>query len=308
MMPLASAWTATALYVQFPQARWLVLPGLAAAVAAMVWLRLKGEGAWLALGLFMLAALVWYASLTPRQDRAWADDVARIVTGERRGQILYLDNIRDFRWHSRDQAEAHWTRRQLDLDQIEGLDMVTSVWGNPLIAHLLLSFRFHDQPPLTFSVEIRREQGEKFSALGGFFREFELALIAAEERDILAWRAIARQEDVRLYPLRLPQDQIQGMLLGLVELGNALNAQPRWYNTLSSNCTTVVWALARRLSPDLPLDPSLLLSGKLPAYLDRFDALAGEGGLSEKMDQARISERARLMPQGADFSQWIRKK
>lgn len=307
LLALGTVWAGLALWVQFPGARIPALAGLAVLAGAIVWLRLGPGWGWTGLFAAALAVGGWYLSLSPQQDRDWAPDVARIVRGTVEGDRVTLENVRAFRWDTADHASVQdWTTRTVDLSRLEGADMITSVWDNPAIAHLLVSFRFTDGPPVTFSVEIRREQGEKFSPLGGFFRQFELSLIAADEADIVQWRAVPRGEEVRVYPLTLTPAQLRQVFLGYVELGNALNDRPRWYNTVTSNCTTVVWGLSRVLSPDLPLDRSLLLSGYLPEYLDRFGALAGPGTLEEKRARALISPRARAMPAGEDFSRWIR--
>lgn len=306
---LVTLWGGLALWVQFPGHGPLALGLFALVLAAVIWLRLATPYGWIGLAVLGAALAVWYLSLTPRQTRDWEPDVARIVKGQVNGDLVTLQNIRAFRWSDADTAPVQdWTTRTFDLSRLEGADMITSVWGNPKIAHLLVSFRFTDGPPVTFSVEIRREKGERFSALGGFFRQFELSLIAADEADIVQWRAVPRGEEVRVYPLNLTPEQLRPVFLGYVDLGNQLNAAPIWYNTLTSNCTTVVWQLSKVIGPDLPLDPSLLLSGLLPEYLDKFGALAGQGSLADKRARALISPRARDMPPGADFSDWIRQQ
>lgn len=307
ILPVFSIWAGLALWVQFPQARGLMLALLAALLALVVWQRLSGGWGWTGLAVLMAVTLGWFFSLAPRQDRDWADDVSRIVQGRVDGDLVHLENIRNFRWSGPETAtQEQWISRTLDLSALQGVDVITSVWGNPDIAHVLISFRFTGADPLTFSVEIRREKGESFSTVGGFFRQFELALIAAEEADIVQWRAVPRAEEVRLYPLTLTPDQARQVFLRFVDLGNELNESPRWYNTVTANCTTVVWRLSRVLSPDLPLSPSLLLSGRLPGYLDRLGVLAGPGSLAGKQDAALISDRARAMPAGVGFSDWIR--
>lgn len=303
LLAAGAVWAGLALRVHHPRA---VLP-FALAVAVVAALRLFTPWGWPALVLLALLAGGWYAGLRPRQNRDWAPDVARIVAGRVEGDLIHLQNIRAFRWTSADTAAVqHWTGRTLDLALLQGADMITSVWGNPHIAHLLVSFRFRGQPPLVFSVEIRRERGESFSPLGGFFRQFELALIAAEEDDILHWRAVPRAEEVRLYPLTLTPAQLRPVLLGYLRLGNALNARPRFYNTVTSNCTTVVWQLAKAIGPRLPLHRSLLMSGYLPEYLDSFGVLSGPGPLQARRDRALISPRARAAPADVAFSDWIR--
>ncbi len=49
---------------------------------------------------------------------------------------------------------------------------------------------------------------------------------------------------------------------------------PRFYNTLTANCTTIVWQLARRIGQALPTDWRLLASGYLPEYLRDVGGLA----------------------------------
>lgn len=305
LLALGTAWAGTALWVQFPGARW-VLAVFLCAVAALVWARLATPYGWPAFALLSALLGAWYLGLAPRADRDWAPDVARIVTGEVQGSTVTLHNLRAFRWRDRDHAAEAWETRQLDLDRLATADMITSVWSSPDIAHLLVSFGFTDGQRIVFSVEIRRERGEKFSSLGGFFRQFELALIAADEEDIVKLRTHHRAEDVRLYPLRLTPDQLRVVFLEYVKLGNDLAAKPRWYNTVTANCTTVVWHLTRALNPDLGLDPSLLLSGRLPAWLYRLGLIALPGTLAEIREAARISPRALATPEGADFSAAIR--
>lgn len=303
-----AAWAAVALWVHFPEQLPLALGGFGLASLAVAALRIWATPApsWLALMLLFLGVMAWYLPMPPRQDRAWAPDVAHIVKGDIQGDQILLENIRVFRWQDAHTAQEAWTSRKIDLNRLVGADMVTSVWSNPKIAHLLVSFRFQDEAPLTFSIEIRRELGEEFSAIGGFFRQFELSLIAADEADILHLRAVARGEEVRLYPLDVSNAQLREVFLAFVALGNDLNVAPRWYNTLTANCASAVWNLVRVLIPGLPIDISLVLPGLLPEYLNKFDALAGEGSLAAKRERALISPRAREMPEGADFSQWIR--
>ncbi|WP_245749336.1 DUF4105 domain-containing protein [Gemmobacter aquatilis] len=305
VLGLGTVWGSVAVWVQFPAARWVVL-AFGAAILAVIWARVATDWGWAALLTLSVVVGGWYLSLQPRLDRDWAPDVARIVTADVGGDTVTLHNIRAFRWTDPDHAAEHWVERQVDLHKLASADMITSVWDNPEIAHLLVSFGFDDGQRIVFSVEIRKERGEKFSSVGGFFRQFELALIAADEEDIVKLRTHYRGEDVRLYHLRLTPEQLRVMFLQYLELGNEIAENPRFYNTVTTNCTTVVWQLSKALKPDLGLDMSLLLSGRLPEYLHRLGVLEGAGTLDEIRAAARISERARAAPEGADFSAVIR--
>jgi hypothetical protein len=66
------------------------------------------------------------------------------------------------------------------------------------IAHTIISFGFADGQRLAFSIETRKERHEGFSSVAGFFKQFELAIVAADERDVIRVRSNVRGEDVRL--------------------------------------------------------------------------------------------------------------
>lgn len=266
----AAAWTATAVWLQLSGLVRLIALGLLAVVTLAVLGLWFTDHRGLAMTLAALAAVTvggWYHTIVPLQDRDWAIDVSRGVTARVEGDRVTLSNIRDFAWTSETEATPRWISQDYDLRQLDSLDMFTSVWSRPDIAHLLVSFGFSSGQHVVFSVEIRRENGEEFNEIGGFFRQFEQVLIAATEEDIVKLRTNYRKEQVRLYPVNLTPAQIRVMFLSYIELAQALEAEPRFYNTLTSNCTTAVWKLARNLKPDLPIDRRLVLSGRLPDYL-----------------------------------------
>ncbi|MEZ5884252.1 MAG: DUF4105 domain-containing protein, partial [Paracoccaceae bacterium] len=244
----------------------------------------------------------WYQTITPMQDRDWAKDVERGVKARVDGSRVTLSDLRDFDWRSENDATERWIDRSVDLNDLQTVDMITSVWDNPDIAHLLVSFGFGAGEHVVFSVEIRREDGEEFNEIGGFFRQFELVLIGATERDIVRLRTDYRKEKVRLYPLALTPEQRRVMFLSYVELAQDLEARPRFYNTLLANCTTVVYRLAQSLKPDLPLDWRLLLSGHLPGYLAELGVLDGRTAA----DGVPITPRTQRPASEQGFSQQIR--
>ena len=153
----------------------------------------------------MLALLGWWSTLQPSHNRVWADDVSRMVTGRLQGSIVTLDQVRNFDWRSDTDYTQRWEQRSYDLDQLRSVDVALSYWMGPAIAHTLVSFGFADGRYLTFSIEIRKERGESFDAIAGFFKRYETVLIAADEHDILRVRTNARGEDMYLYRLNIPQ-------------------------------------------------------------------------------------------------------
>ena len=259
------------------------------------------------LGLVALFAALglWWSSLTPSNDRDWADDVAHTLTGQISQNTLTLKGVRHFDWYSQTDYHVKWEDRQYDLRQVQTVDVITSYWGMPAIAHVIVSFGFSNGEYLAFSVEIRRERHEVYSELGGFFKEYELSIIAADENDVVKVRSNVRDEDLYLYRLNITQEMAQNLLKSYVETANELAQTPRFYHTLTANCTTVVFNMARDLGHHLPFDHRLLLTGYLPAYLAELGALE-DMDLETLKAKGRITERARAVTLDDNFSAVIR--
>lgn len=308
------AWGVLALWFQLPA--WLALAfGAAwclvamAAVLALLWPRMRRRrGAVAALCVVAGAAMgAWWSALAPSHDRLWADDVARLLAHRIDGERLILDNVRNFDWRTETDYTARWETREYDLRKLETADLFLSYWMGPHIAHTLVTFGFSDGRKLTLSLEIRKERTESFSALGGFFRRFEQVIIAADERDLIRTRSNARGEEVYLYRLRAGPETLRAVLLDYLGRAEALRRQPEFYNTLTSNCTTILFELARRIEPGLPLDYRLLASGHFAEYAYDQDALAAGYSYAELQRRGHINARALAADRGGeDFSRAIR--
>ena len=75
----------------------------------------------------------------------------------------------------------------------------------PPDAHTHMSWAFTDGQHIAISIETRKEVGESYSAVAGFFRQYELYYVVADERDVIRLRTNYRGEQVYLYPLRTPR-------------------------------------------------------------------------------------------------------
>jgi hypothetical protein len=312
---LTALWACLALWYQLPATPVLkiaaaVLWGCFGLVALVLLWRGRAARALLSYAVGFAVLMTWWSTILPSQNRAWADDVARQLTARVEGHMVTMDNVRNFDWHSDTDYTPRWETRRYDLDRIRSVDVALSYWSGPAIAHTLVSFGFDDGRFLTYSIEIRKERGESFSSVGGFFKQFETSLVAADEHDVLRVRTNVRGEDVYMYRVRLPQPEMRSLFLAYLDESAALVRAPSFYNTLTANCTTIVYSLARRIVPGLPMDYRLLASGYLPDYL--YDV----GGLTPGFDMAalraagRITDRARAFdknPGTEDFSQAIRR-
>ncbi|WP_028081419.1 Lnb N-terminal periplasmic domain-containing protein [Solimonas soli] len=309
LLLLASAWAALALWFQVPGTARLaaVTAWTLFALLVLLWLWRAQAGPALLLYVAAFAAiLVWWHGIRPSNARVWADDVAEQLYSEVDGDRVTLHKVRNFVWRTREDYDVRWETRQYSLSALRSVDVVLSYWMGPAISHTLVSFGFADGRYLTFSVEIRKEKGEAYSALGGFFKRFELNLIAADERDIIRVRSNVRGEDVYLYRVAMPPAAMRSLFLAYLAEAESLRARPAWYNTATANCTTIVFEMMRHIVAGLPLDYRLLLSGYLPEYLHKVGGLTPGYTAAQLRGAGRIDERARAADSAADFSQRIR--
>ncbi|MCK0197882.1 DUF4105 domain-containing protein [Ancylobacter sp. 6x-1] len=291
-------WSCGALWFQVvPDWRIPALVGAMAVALAIGWLGwrhlLAGS---VALGLAVLLLAAWWSTILPSNDREWAPDVAHGVTGEVEGEDVTLHDVRFFDWHSADEGTPRWETRYYHLDQLQGVELFSSVWSNPAIAHTLIGFVFADGARVVFSAEVRRGRDQAFSEIGGFFKAFELVLIAADPDDIIRLRTDLRRERVSRFALDLTREQSRALFLSYVAMGNRLAAAPEFYQTLTTNCTTVIFKLARMIDPGIPRDWRILVSGYLPDYLYDHDIIRTDLPLDEVKRQAVIAPGTRWTP------------
>ncbi|MGN6738989.1 Lnb N-terminal periplasmic domain-containing protein [Dyella sp.] len=308
---LSGAWGALALWYQLPGGsvgRALGSVVWALLVVALVALAISRRSLWplAGYGVAMLALLVWWWNIPPSNHRVWADDVAHLLRGEVHGHLVTLHNVRDFDWRSDSDYDARWETRDYDLDHLVSADAILSYWDSRAIAHAMISFGFDDGRHVVFSVEIRKKKGEAFSEIGGFFKQFEMVLVAADEHDIVRVRTNVRGEDDYLYPMTLERDTMRALFLSYVEAANRLAERPAFYNTITSNCTTLVYGMARQLNPGLPMDIRLLLTGYLQGYLRDNGAIDANQPADAQRAAARITDKARRTGPTDDFSRAIR--
>ena len=308
---IITVWSSLALWfrVPGPEVLRLVASVLFALFGLGTIVALTGSRRITALGLYLVAfacVLAWWSTIRPPVDGNWSPDVARQVTGQIDGDVLTLTNVREFDWRSDDDFSEVWTNRSFDLNQLETLDMFLSYWDGPEMAHFVLSFGFSDGQYLAWSVEVRREIGGGFRPVADAFKTNTLAIVATVERDVVGVRSNIRGEDVQIFRLRTPPDRARRLLEEYVRDANALAREPEFYNSLTTNCTTVVFKMMAAIGVRIPLDWRLLVNGYLPDYAYERNALDTRVSLPELRKLAHIGDAAQANGLGSGFSEAIR--
>jgi hypothetical protein len=264
---------------------------------------------WRKLGIFgvlFAGVLIWWLTLKPSNNGNWQPDVAQLAWADINGDEVTFHNVRNCDYRTDADYTPHWETRTVRLSQITGIDLAIDYWGSPWIAHPIVSFQFADAAPLCFSIETRKTAGQTYSTIGGLYRQYALIYLVSDERDVIRLRTNYRNEDIYLYHLTVAPARARERFLEYVHSLNALRTEPRWYNAITTNCTTSI----RSQHPSkerIPWDWRILLNGKGDELLYRDGGLV-TGGLpfAELKARSLIDARARAANDSPDFSKMIR--
>jgi Domain of unknown function (DUF4105) len=305
------AWSAFALWFDGPDSHMLAgtmaggMAFVSLALSALVRPFLKGLVAAL---LPVVVVALWWTSIAPSNARDWTPDVARTARAFFDSSRVTIQNVRNFKYRSESDYDQRWEMRTYNLDRIHGLDLFLSFWGPTQIAHTIASWEFDDGQHLAISIETRKEKGESYSALRGFFRQYELYYVVADERDLVGLRTNYRGEQVYLYRIRVPVSQARALLVDYLEEVNRLADHPRWYNALTQNCTTTIRGHAQNAGAGGRLDWRLLANGHLDELLFERGQLDTDLPFTELRAHSNITERAKTAGDSPDFSARIRQE
>jgi len=258
--------------------------------------------------ILFVSVTVWWSTIQPSNDREWQTEVAVLPYATFDGNLVTVHNIRNFDYRTETDFTPAYYDRTYDLTKLDSADLVAAYWMGPMIAHIFLSFGFGDDH-LAISIEARKEATEGYSSIKGFFKQYELIYIAGDERDLIRVRTNYRKdppEEVYLYPLAGSLENAKRVFLGYMQTMNELRERPRFYNTLTANCTNVIWMHARLNPGHVPFSWKILLSGYTPEYLYEQGKLATDLSFGELQFRARINKRAREADQSPEFSRLIR--
>lgn len=313
LIMLAGAWVAGVLVYRLPTDQIFRDALATAAFLGAVFVAWSSwSGKWKPLCAFTVVVCcvgIYWGTITASTSRDWAPEDGRMAWVETAGRTI-VHNVRNFEWKSNEEFVERWETREYELSRLKTVDIFLNYWSGRAIAHPILSFGFENAAgnieQLAFSFELRKRVGQLYSTVSGLFKENELIAIAADERDVIRVRANIRMEDVRQYRLNVTPAEAQALFQDYAKQINELSVTPMFYNTLTTNCTTVVFRMAKELDTSLPYSWRMVLPGYLPEYLYGINAVDTSIALSELKARARINERSMAAADGPDYSRLIR--
>jgi hypothetical protein len=306
LLLVLAVWATAALAIDIP-APWLRAPLAIAYALGLIGLMVafRRWAKLICLGGFVVV-LAWWWTLEPSNYRDWMDDVAVLPYAEIDGNRVTVHNIRNCEYRTETDYTVRHYDRTFDLDKLSTADVYFVHWGSPAIAHVMVSFGFDDGSYLCFSIETRMEKGEGYSAVSGFFRQFELTYIVADERDVIRLRTNHRKgEDVYLYRLKRGPELNRQVFLDYLAQVNSLKEIPQWYNAVTSNCANNVYG---HMAPYTQAAWSwkILLPGYVAEVIHERGNLDQTHPFETLKRMSLINERAQSADRAADFSARIR--
>jgi len=257
-----------------------------------------------------ILVLLWWFNIQPSNDRNWQTNVSKLSYASIKDNLVTIHDIRNFSYRSEFNYKPDYYDKTFNLDKLEGVDLFAVYWMGPAFAHLIMSFDFGENNHLAISVETRKEEGESYSTIKGFFRQYELMYVVADERDVIGLRTNYREnppEHVYRYRINAPKEYVKHLFLGYIDKINNLYKKPVFYNSLLSNCTTSIWLQTRVVDPGhIPFSWKILLSGYVPEYLYESGRLNQQLSLAELKDQAYVNPLTKGQEISSLFSSIIR--
>jgi hypothetical protein len=267
----------------------------------------------LALALLLVAVCVVHELIRkPPVSGDWQAQLSIPSTAEFDGDLVTVRNVRNFRYYP-EEKDIHpgYYDRQYDLSKIKGVWYTTEPFNeNKLAAHTYISFEFENGDFLAITIEARKTKDQSYSIWKGMARTYPLIYIAADERDVTLMRTNVRKDRVYVYPVKLSNSSNSKILLKnmLAEM-NDLSVNPRWYNTLFSNCTSEIAKQVNKITP-----------GRISVFSWQLwltasaDELALKHGLLDTdlpIDNARqkyfVTEKSQKIADNPQYSKFIRK-
>ena len=254
--------------------------------------------------IFALISL-WWLSIPPSNNRDWQPDVKVMPSVQINGNMVTIHNIRNCDYRSETDYTVSYYDKTFDLTKLQGADLFICFWGSPLIAHTIMSFCFEGDQYLAISIETRKEKGEEYSAVKGFFKQYELIYIVADERDLIRLRTNFRKETVYLYRLTAKPPLVREVLLSYLKSVDKLNNHPEWYNALTENCTTAIRGHTVPYTHG-KLSWKIIANGYLDTLLYERKAVDTNMPFEQLKSLSQISEKALKAGNSNDFSKIIR--
>jgi len=262
-------------------------------------------------GIALCLVIIRHLMLKPSNNRSWVNDNDRLTNAEFDGDYVTIKNIRDFNWRSTRDYDEKWIEKKFNLTEVSKIWFVLEYFDpkKRQMAHTILGFEFDDGSRICCSIEVRREKGEKYHPIRGFFRQYELIYVWATESDAIGVRTRCRKKSVThlFEAVVLGPGNERKMLESYLKRTNKLYEKPEWYNTITNTCTTNIVNHVNEVYPGrVPKAISIFLPGLSPKLLYNNNLVKIDSSLENTLEKSIIDSKAKTWDGVSDFGNLIR--
>lgn len=256
------------------------------------------------LSIFIL--IVWLRA-KPTDHGNWRENQLKLPRAMIKGNIVTIDNIRDFRYSQDGKAtQLNYICEDYLIDDLEKVWYGISHFAANGVAHTFLSFQFTDNRYLVSSIEARLTPNQKYSPIKGLLRRYSRMMIWGTEPDIIGLRTHIRKEKVLLYPLKLSQAGRVNLFSHFIKDTEETFFSEQYYNTLVDNCVTGILKHSKHWTRWLSyFNPKIVLAGYSDLLAQKYNYIEGDIDLKQLRKIAEI-ESELTTPEDLDFSKKIR--
>jgi hypothetical protein len=249
----------------------------------------RNERILLAIVVICVLLFLYDIAFQASNDRTWNRDQEILARATFDGDLIHVENIRNNTYRSTTDFDVRHYDATYNLSEIQGVWFMVEPFAGWGAAHTLVSFEFPDHRYLAISVEIRKEQGESFSAVKGLFRQYELMYVVADEEDVIKLRSNHRKDIVYLYRANTTPERARAMLTSMLSTANDIAEHPRFYHTVTSTCTTNIVRHVNIINPGRVRPDWRILA---PKYVDAYAMEIGLLDVDEPtIEEARLAHR-----------------
>ncbi len=262
-------------------------------------------------GVVVSLLFIRYMMLKPSNDRSWVNDNDKLANADFEGDFVTIRNIRDFNWRSTRDYDERWIEKKFNLTEVTKIWFILEYFDpkKRQMAHTILGFEFKDGSRICCSIEVRRERGEKYHPIRGFFKQYELIYVWATERDVIGVRTRCRRKSVThlFEAIVLGPGNERRMLESYLNRTNKLFKSPEWYNTMTNTCTTNIVNHVNEVYPGrVPRAIAIFLPGLSPKILYKNNLVKIDTSIENTLEKSIIDDKAKNWDGESDFGNFIR--
>jgi hypothetical protein len=264
------------------------------------------------IGIILIVFLIWQIFDKPSMDGDWQEQLEIASIAEFDGDLVTVRNVRNFRYYP-EEKDTHpdYYDQQYDMSKVKQVWYTSEPFNeNRLAGHTYVTFEFENGDFLAITIEARKRKDQSYSIWKGMLHTYPLIYIASDERDITLLRANLRKDKVYVYPVKLSDSKNGGVLLKnmLTEMNDLLE-NPRWYNTVFSNCTSEIAKHVNKITPKRIsiFSWQLVLTASADELALKHGLLDTELSIKEAREKYNINEASMRVGDSPNYSAEIRK-